>query len=54
MRRVGIEDVLILAGTALLAAGAWFVSPAAPLFVVGAICLAWGVAIAVSAARRSR
>lgn len=36
---------LITAGTALVAVGASFVSPAGPWLVVGSVCLAIGAAI---------
>lgn len=39
------EGAFLLAGTALLAVGASFVSPAGPWIVVGVVCLATGIAL---------
>ena len=42
---VGLEGAFLLAGTALLAAGSSFVSPAGPWIVVGAACTIAGIAL---------
>lgn len=44
---VGIEGAFLFVGTALLAIGAGYFSPAGPFVVVGFICLIAGVALAV-------
>lgn len=46
-RVVGIEGAFLLVGTALLAAFASYLHPAGPLFVVGAMCVLAGLALAV-------
>jgi len=38
-----LTDALVLAGVAMLAAGAWLLSPAAGLAVAGLFCLAVGL-----------
>lgn len=44
---VGLEGAFLLAGTALLAIGSGYLSPAGPLFVIGAMCVLAGLALAV-------
>lgn len=52
MRR--ISDLLfILAGTALLAVGAYYIHPAGPWLVCGLVLLALGVAALVTNVRRT-
>lgn len=44
---VGLEGALLVAGTAVLAAGSGIIHPAGPYLVVGAVCLLLGLALAV-------
>lgn len=48
---VGLEGLFLLAGTALLAVGASFVSPAGPWLVTGAVALIAGIALAIPTRR---
>lgn len=48
---IGIEGAFLLTGTALLAYGASYVSPAGPFMVVGLMCVLAGIALAVPARR---
>lgn len=50
-RAVGLEDVLLLVGTACLAYAASFVHPAGPVVVVGVMCLLAGIVLALPARR---
>lgn len=47
LRWVGIEGALIIAGTAVLAAGAALLHPAGPYGVVGLILIVYGAALAM-------
>lgn len=54
---VGVEGFLLIAGTAALAIGASYFTPAGPWLVVGAVLLLLGLATAIAqgpAARESR
>lgn len=44
---IGAEGAFLAAGTALLAIGASYVSPAGPWLVIGVVCLGTGVALTV-------
>lgn len=46
-RAVGLEGAFLIAGTALLAAGSTYVSPAGPLFVVGTVCMVAALGLAL-------
>ncbi len=50
-RGVGLEGAFLLAGTALLAAAASYVSPVGPLVVVGTMCVLAGLALAIPSRR---
>ena len=43
----GLEGAFLIAGTALLANASQAISPWGPWFVVGAMCLATGIALAL-------
>lgn len=44
---IGLEGAFLLIGTALLAVGTSYITPAGPWLVVGAVALALGLALAV-------
>lgn len=44
---MGLEGAFLIVGTTLMAIGASFLSPAGPFFVVGAVCILAGLAIAL-------
>lgn len=48
---VGLEGTFLIIGTALLAAGSSYLSPAGPLLVVGGICVLTAIALARPAGR---
>lgn len=54
LKAIGLEDALLVVGTITLAVGGSFISPAGPWIVVGLVCLALGLAVAVQTARRGR
>lgn len=47
VRSTGIEGAFLIAGTALLAIGAGYISPAGPFLTVGAVSLLAGIALAM-------